>query len=276
MESISGASDGSGSRSASVPTTRTSELDASVPLLVNLTDRERDVLALMAQGLTNKEISARLNIGRRTVDTHVDRVMSKLNATTRTRAVAEAGRLGLLSPNGGTTAPETPVPPHNLPIQLTTLVGRAEDLDEVRSALDRYRLVTLAGSGGVGKTRLAIRAGLELLPSYPDGVWFFDLSPIADPTFVASALAKVLGVRENARDPLADSIVRALAGKKALLVVDNCEHVLDCSAALVHELLRSCDNVRILATSRDRTSCVMVWECTAGRFNWNYCVDEML
>ena len=216
----------------------------------NLTDRERDVLALMAQGLTNKEISARLKIGRRTVDTHVDRVMSKLNATTRTRAVAEAGRLGLLSSTGDGMAAATPPPPHNLPIQLTTLVGRAEDLDEVRSALDRYRLVTLAGSGGVGKTRLAIRAGLEALPSYPDGVWFFDLSPIADPTFVASALAKVLGIRENPRDALSDSVVRALVGKKALLVVDNCEHVLDEAAPLLETILCGCLDVRILATSR--------------------------
>src|SRR5450755_2669826 len=219
----------------------------TAPPIAPLTRREQEVLELMAFGLANKEIASRLSLSRRTVETHIDHVLSKLDAPTRARAVVEAGRAGLLDAAGD----YTPVGrPNNLPFHLTTLLGREQDLADANSLLDANRLVTLSGSGGVGKTRLALRLGVDLLGSYPDGVWLFEFASISDPKLVASAVAKVLSVREQQNRPLVDSIAEALKRKRALLIFDNCEHVLNPAAELVDEILHHCPNVRILATSR--------------------------
>ena len=214
-----------------------------------LTQRELDVLELMGHGLTNKEISQRLDISRRTVETHIHHLLDKLGATTRTRAVVEAGRLGLLqsvAPAG--SAPDAPS--NNLPIQLTALIGRTDELADVEALLVNNRLVTLCGSGGVGKTRIAIRAGLDLLQQFAGGVWFLDLAPLSDPGLVTTIVGKTLGVREDLHDAVIESIGRSLASKRALLIFDNCEHVLENAAALIEQLLRRCPGVRVLATSR--------------------------
>jgi predicted ATPase/DNA-binding CsgD family transcriptional regulator len=215
-----------------------------------LTKREREVLELVAFGLTNKEIAERLDLGRRTVETHIDHVLGKLGAPTRTRAVAEAGRLGLLgnATTVGDSQPDTS--PNNLPFALTTLLGREQDLLEVNALLTSHRLVTLSGSGGVGKTRLALRAGVDLLDAYPDGVWFCDFSAIEDSALVVSVAGKVLGVRQRAGSSLTESITYALRPKCALVILDNCEHILNAVAELADEILHHCPNVRILATSR--------------------------
>jgi len=215
-----------------------------------LTKREQEVLELMAFGLANKEIASRLSLSRRTVESHIDHVLAKLNAPTRARAVVEAGRAGLL---GGTTEGyvySADNRPNNLPFQLTTLLGREQDLIEAKSLLEVHRLVTMSGSGGVGKTRLALRVGVDLLDLYPNGAWLCDFSPIADPVLVASAVARVLVVRERQNRPLVDSIVEALKRKQALLIFDNCEHILDAAAELADEILHDCPNIRILTTSR--------------------------
>jgi predicted ATPase/DNA-binding CsgD family transcriptional regulator len=220
-------------------------------LLSPLTRREQEVLELMAFGLANKEIADRLSLSRRTVESHIDHLLGKLNAPTRARAVVEAGRAGLL---GGTTTRAAQYSAdsrtNNLPFQLTTLLGREQDLIEAKSLLEAHRLVTLSGSGGVGKTRLALRMGVDLLDLYPDGVWLCDFSPISDPAFVPSAVAKVLAVRERQNRPLVDSIAERLQRKHALLIFDNCEHVVETVAGLVDEILHDCANIRILATSR--------------------------
>src|SRR5271166_6055497 len=130
----------------------------------SLTARELEVLELIAFGLSNKDVAQRLTLSPRTIDTHVERLLSKLNATTRTVAVAVATRAGLL---GGATAQAADASfaarPNNLPLQLTMLVGRERDIEEVKSLLGTRRLMTLSGSGGVGKTRLALRVGVDLL-----------------------------------------------------------------------------------------------------------------
>jgi len=217
----------------------------------SLTARELEVLDLIAFGLTNKDIAQRLTLSPRTIDTHVERLLSKLNATTRTGAVAEAGRAGLLSSGSTQTGSASfDTRPNNLPFQLTTLLGREQELEDVKSLLDAHRLVTLSGSGGVGKTRLALRVGVDLLDFYPGGIWFCDFSPIENPELVASVIAKVLGVRGHFSRPLTDSIVQALRRKRALLILDNCEHVLDAAAVLTDALLHDCSGVHILATSR--------------------------
>ena len=224
---------------------------ATTSFLSPLTKREQEVLELVAFGLANKEIADRLSLSRRTVESHIDHVLSKLNAPTRARAVVEAGRAGLLT--GTTTSAalySADSLPNNLPFQLTTLLGREQDLVEAKSLVEAHRLVTLSGSGGVGKTRLALRMGVDLLERYADGVWLCDFSPITDPGFVPSAVAKVLAVRERQNPPLVDSIIASLKRKQALLIFDNCEHLVETIAGLVDEILHHCSNIRIVATSR--------------------------
>jgi len=232
------------------PTDRAAQT-SNTPSDILLTKREREVLDLMAFGLSNKEIAQRLGLGRRTVETHIDHVLAKLNAPTRTRAVVEAGRAGLL--NTGRVSAETPAsdePPNNVPFALTPLVGRETDLAEAQTLLSSNRLVTLSGSGGVGKTRLALRIGVDLLHSYANGVWFCDFSPITEAGLAASVIAKVLNVREQQGRPLTDTIVHVLKRRQALIILDNCEHVLDAAAEFADEILHQCPNIRILATSR--------------------------
>jgi predicted ATPase/class 3 adenylate cyclase len=140
--------------------------------------------------------------------------------------------------------------PNNLPLQRTTFVGRERDVAEVKELLDHHRLLTLVGSGGVGKTRLAIQVGADLLDRYPDGVWFVDLARIDNPELVASVVAQTLGMSQRQDQRVDESIPPWLKRKKLLLIFDNCEHVLEPIAALAGAILATAQDVRILATSR--------------------------
>ncbi len=137
-----------------------------------------------------------------------------------------------------------------VPLPLTELIGREEDVREVIARLASARLVTLTGTGGVGKTRLTIQVAQELAEDYVDGVAFVELAALSDPALVPQAAASALGIKEEAGSPLAETLVVALRTKQLLLVLDNCEHLLDGSAALADAILRQCAGVRILATSR--------------------------
>ena len=139
---------------------------------------------------------------------------------------------------------------HNLPVQLTRLIGRAGVVSKLVEQLSAVRLLTIVGAGGIGKTAVAIAAAEELMPAYGDGVWFIDLAPIADPRLVTTALALALRLEIRSDNPL-PSLVAALADKKMLLVLDNCEHVIDGAANLTADLLRGSRGMRILATSRE-------------------------
>ena len=141
--------------------------------------------------------------------------------------------------------------PNNLPLQLTQLIGRENDVAEVERLLEKTRLLMLVGAGGIGKTRLAVQAGAESLERYPDGVWFVDLATTSDPNLVAETVARVFEVSQQPGRSLAEAIAGALRSKTALLVFDNCEHVIVAVAALVETLLRGCSHLRILATSRE-------------------------
>jgi predicted ATPase/class 3 adenylate cyclase len=141
--------------------------------------------------------------------------------------------------------------PSNLPPQLTSFVGRVDDLDEVAAALDSTRVVTLTGVGGVGKTRLALQVAAEVLPRYREGAWLIELGPVGEPDAVVEVLASTLGIQQHPGRTLAESVVETLRAQQLLLVVDNCEHVLDASAALVDSVLRACPQVAVLATSRE-------------------------
>jgi predicted ATPase/class 3 adenylate cyclase len=141
--------------------------------------------------------------------------------------------------------------PNNLPLQVTSFVGRESELAEVRDLLARSRLLTLTGTGGCGKTRLALQVAAELLDDYPDGVWFVDLAPLADPALVAQAVAGAMGLRETVGRSIAETVVEHARSRRLLVVLDNCEHLVDASARLADALIRGGAGVRILATSRE-------------------------
>jgi predicted ATPase/class 3 adenylate cyclase len=141
--------------------------------------------------------------------------------------------------------------PHNLPLPLTSFVGRERELATTRALLAAHRLVTLTGAGGVGKTRLALEAAGALAPAYPDGVWLAELAALADPALVPQAVAAAAGVREQPGWPLLTTLADALRPKRLLLVLDNCEHLVEACARLADALLRACPDLRVLATSRE-------------------------
>src|SRR3954470_7761940 len=141
-------------------------------------------------------------------------------------------------------------PPHNLPAQLSSLVGREDDLAEVTSALSSARLLTLTGTGGVGKTRLAVEAAARAIGAFPGGVWWVDLVPVTDPDGVESTLLRALEVRPLPGLTELDAAVAFLSARRALLVFDNCEQVIERVAAVAETLLGACPSISMMATSR--------------------------
>ena len=140
---------------------------------------------------------------------------------------------------------------HNLPIQSTSFVGRDREMHDIETLLHSSRLVTLTGSGGAGKTRLALQVGADRIDDYADGVWLVELAPLTDARLVPQAVATVLGVKEQPGQMLTDSLAQELKYKELLLLLDNCEHVVEASAKLCQLLLSSCAKVRILSSSRE-------------------------
>ena len=140
--------------------------------------------------------------------------------------------------------------PNHLPIQLTTFVGRRRELKEVKKALSANRLVTLTGAGGCGKTRLALQAVAELLHEYPDGAFFVDLSPVTDQSLVAACVATALGLREKSGTSRETTVLEYVASRRLLLVLDNCEHLLEGCTTLATRMLAGAAELRILATSQ--------------------------
>ena len=143
------------------------------------------------------------------------------------------------------------VSPGNLRPQTTSFIGRESVVAEVQAAVGKNRLVTLTGVGGVGKTRLATEVAARLADEYPDGVWFFELAAVTDPSAVPDAVAAVLGITQQPGKTVSESVATALEGRVRLLVFDNCEHVLDAAADLIEATLTHPATVRILATSRE-------------------------
>ena len=143
---------------------------------------------------------------------------------------------------------------NNLPIQRTTFVGREDEVAEVRELVERHSLVTLVGAGGVGKTRLALEAASEALDLFPDGAWFADLAAISDPELVASVIAKALGMSQQEGSRIDEAIPHWLKPKKLLLILDNCEHILETVSSIVAAVLRTAADASVLATSRQALS----------------------
>lgn len=140
--------------------------------------------------------------------------------------------------------------PNNLPLQLTSFVGRDKEVADVAALLGEHRLVTLIGTGGVGKTRVSLQVGADLLDGIADGVWFIEFAPLRDPALIPGAVAQTLGVTLPPEgDPL-DSLAAELKGRHLLLLFDNCEHIVAAAAAATSAILQVCPNVKILASSR--------------------------
>jgi predicted ATPase len=130
-------------------------------------------------------------------------------------------------------------------------VGREREIEEVKRELATTRILTLTGVGGSGKTRLALEVARDLLEAYPDGVWLVELAPLSEAALVPKAVAEALRVPERPAEPLADTLTEVLRVRQLLLILDNCEHLLEATARLVDVLLDSCPRLRILATSRE-------------------------
>ncbi|MDX1512049.1 MAG: adenylate/guanylate cyclase domain-containing protein, partial [Nitriliruptorales bacterium] len=144
--------------------------------------------------------------------------------------------------------------PNNLPTPVTSLVGRGSEITEIAGLLGEHRLITLTGAGGSGKTRLAQHVAAEAAKDFPDGAWWVDLMPVADEARVPVAIAEAVRVREVAGPESIDQLAAGLADRKLLLVVDNCEHVIDLVAEILDLLILRCPGVTILATSRETIS----------------------
>ena len=141
--------------------------------------------------------------------------------------------------------------PNNLPAELSSFVGRERELVELRRLLRKSRLITLTGSGGAGKTRLALRLAAEVLDRHPDGAWLVDLAPLGDARLLEQTVASACGILEKRRRTVMDVLIEGLVSRRALLILDSCEHLVDACADLASQLLRSCPNLTLLATSRE-------------------------
>ena len=141
--------------------------------------------------------------------------------------------------------------PNNLPLQLTSFIGRERELEEVKCKLAASRLVTLIGTGGTGKSRLALQVAADLTDRFSQGVWFVDFSALTEPGLVPQSVAAVLSIREEGQRPLTETLSDRIGDQELLLILDNCEHMIEACAHLADALLRVCPGLRILATSRE-------------------------
>ena len=145
--------------------------------------------------------------------------------------------------------------PNNLPVQLTSFIGREKDLSELKKLLSNSRLVTLLGTGGTGKTRLALQAGADIIDEYANGVWFADLSALQDPLLLPQNLEQLFAINERHKQTPEELLVEFLKNKELLIILDNCEHLIDACATLAQNILQQSPKVRILATSRESLRC---------------------
>jgi predicted ATPase/DNA-binding CsgD family transcriptional regulator len=214
----------------------------SAAAVAGVSAREAEVLAGIGEHLTNAEIAERLYISVRTVESHVSSLLRKLGVS---------DRRGLAGIAGGVVAPR-PGPRAALPSSLTPLVGRDAERAALVATLDEHRLVTAVGPGGIGKTRLALAVAAELADRFADGAWYVDLVPVTERGMVAPAVAKVLGLGEQQGRSAEDTVLAWLGNREVLLVLDNCEHLVDGVVVLLERLLTNCPRVTVLATSRAR------------------------
>src|SRR5689334_9954538 len=142
-------------------------------------------------------------------------------------------------------------PQHNIPLQLSSLIGREKEQKAIARMLNTHRTVTLIGTGGIGKTRLSLKVGEQLLHEFTDGVWFVELASLNDPALVPQAVSTAFDLVERSQKNLTEKLIDFLKSKTTLLILDNCEHLIDACAGLAETLLKNCPNLKVLATSRE-------------------------
>jgi predicted ATPase len=196
---------------------------------------------LLGQGRTNKEIAKSLFVDVRTAEFHVANVLGKLGLETRAQVAAYIAHSRI--EDAGAGAPY-------LPASLTSFVGREWEMATLRGLLQRSRLVTLTGPGGIGKTRLAIEAARTVQQASTEGSWFVDLAPLSNQDLVVGVMLSTMGFRQEPTQPGEETLLSALRDRKSFLLVDNCEHLLDRVSPIIQRIVRSCPGIRILATSR--------------------------
>ncbi|MFC1879497.1 LuxR C-terminal-related transcriptional regulator [Chloroflexota bacterium] len=217
----------------------------------DLTWREQEVLVLLAERLTNREVADRLHLAESTVKDYVGKILSKLYVANRRQAVERAKVLGLLD-GDRESATRPPVrPPVNLPAEPTPFVGRRDELAQIKHCLAETRLLTLTGPGGIGKTRLALKAAGEATAGYEDGCFFVALAPIHSVEQLIQTIAEAIKFSIATHEDPQHQLLRYLRDRQLLLVMDNFEHLLD-GAAIASAILQAAPAVKILATSRER------------------------
>ncbi|HKJ39303.1 MAG TPA: BTAD domain-containing putative transcriptional regulator, partial [Anaerolineales bacterium] len=174
-----------------------------------------------------------------------------LDPQPETRELYKRIRKGDIHPTPVAKPNESATPKHNLPASLTTFIGREKELTEITDLIAKNRLVTLMGIGGIGKTSLSLQIGHKILNDYPDGIWFISLDSLSDPDLVPQTVASVFDIQETPDRSIVEILTNVLREKTALLILDNCEHLLDACSELTTTLLTNCSNIKILATSRE-------------------------
>ncbi len=213
-----------------------------------LNEREKQILQRLSMGLSDQQIADELFLSLHTVKWYNRQIYSKLRVKSRTQAIARATHLN----TGGSDSNETQLSRsrYHLPAQTTPFIGRHREIAGAKTLLHTARLLTLTGTGGTGKTRLALALAAEVAEAFADGICFVDLAPLADHTLVAKAIAGALGVLENPVEPLSETLKRVLAQREMLLLIDNYEHVIK-AAPLVTQLLAAAPHLKALVTSRE-------------------------
>ena len=230
------------------------------PRSSRLTKRQVEVARLVAEGLTNREIADRLFLSERTVEGHLEQIRAKLGFNSRAQIAAWISRRPPPAAPGDRAL--SPSPLGNLPLELTSFVGRQSELSYLEQLCQTTRLLTLAGPAGCGKTRLALRFAALRQPMMSDGAWLVELAGLTTTESVAASVASAMDVPEVSGLPLNEQLSAALAPRRLLLVIDNCEHLIDAVAELVLGLLRSCPRLDVLATSREPLE-------IPGELTWN-------
>jgi len=226
---------------------------AAETLVEPLTRREREVLALLAQGYSASEIARQLTLAVSSVKWYVQQVYGKLGVNNKQRAILRAEELGLLETQTGVAHVHSS-PRHNLPSQLTSFIGREKEIEKVKHLIappSGSRFLTLTGAGGSGKTRLAVQVADATRNAFPDGVWFIDFAPLTDPALVPQNLLTTLGLSEQAGRSIFTIVSDFLQPRRALLILDNCEHLIEACAQLVTAILQAAPEMQVLATSRE-------------------------
>jgi predicted ATPase/DNA-binding SARP family transcriptional activator len=177
-----------------------------------------------------------------------------LDPQPETRALYKKILKGEVKPTHIEKQTEAVLPKNNLPLQLSSFIGREKEQDEIVNLAKKNRLISLVGTGGIGKSRLSIQAGFALLNEFPNGTWLIELAPLSDPALVAQAIVNTLGLLEQAGRSHLSILTDFLQNKRTLLILDNCEHLIQACAELAETLLRACPELHILATSREALS----------------------